>query len=267
MRDEDIYWQTQLKEFSTAKCCMVHQWGEATTEIDVSLRQVHYTLRLFRLVRGPIEVFTENKCSLVRAEANVKALVCALKAVVLQSPEKSGVHSKFAELVTNNTDSLASWARQVLSARNDDTDQKVMAALRLWENQWAHSGLELVAKLTTQEFSDMFHGTRTVLHSLETMQSLAKETRALQSIVQQIEDYFIRQKLLASIRNQLEAKIEAVETRLFLVEYRTEFTDFLQDFQMTQKTIEIQIQSNVKTITESQYDIYLSIKILLYLFH
>lgn len=258
MRDEDIYWQTQLKELSTAKCCMIHQWGEATTEIDASLRQVHYTIRLFRLVRGPIEVFTENKCSIGRAEANVKALVCALKAVVLQSPEKSGVHSKFSELVTNNTGTLASWARQVLRARNDDTDQKVMAALRLWENQWAQSGLELVAKLTTQEFSDMFLGTRTVLQSLETMQSLANETKALRSIVQQIEDYFIRQNLLTFISTELEARIEAVETRLFLAEYRTEFTDFLQQFQMTQKTVEIRIQSNVKAITESQYKMYLS---------
>jgi hypothetical protein len=133
-----------------------------------------------------------------------------------------------------------------------------MAALRLWENQWAQSGLELVAKLTTQEFSDMFLGTRTVLQSLETMQSLANETKALRSIVQQIEDYFIRQNLLTFISTELEARIEAVETRLFLAEYRTEFTDFLQQFQMTQKAVEIRIQSNVKAITESQYKMYLS---------
>ena len=252
MREEEVHWQAQLKELSTTKCCMVHQWGEATAEINASLRQVHYTLKLFRLVRGPIEIFTENKCHVVRAETNVRALACALKAVVLQSPGKSGVHSKFTELVTSNTELLASWARHALShGRRDSAHKEVIASLRLWEKKWADSGLELVAKLTVQEFSDMFIGTRTVLQSLDKIHSLASETRALRSIVQQIDNYFVRQKLLASISIELEVRIEAVETRLFLIEHRAEFTDFLNNFQMAQKSVEIQIQISVNELTES----------------
>lgn len=35
---------------------MLQNWGEVTTEVNASLRQVHYTVKLFQLVRDPVEV-------------------------------------------------------------------------------------------------------------------------------------------------------------------------------------------------------------------
>jgi len=49
-----------------------------------------------------------------------------------------------------------------------------MSALRVWESEWANSKLDAVAKLTTQEFSDMFLATSTVLESIHTIQSIGK---------------------------------------------------------------------------------------------
>ena len=49
-----------------------------------------------------------------------------------------------------------------------------MDALELWEAQWADSEMEVVTKLTSNEFVDMFLGTRTVLESIRTIQSLIK---------------------------------------------------------------------------------------------
>lgn len=50
----------------------------------------------------------------------------------------------------------------------------VASALNVWEVQWADSKLDAVGKLTSQEFSDMFLGTRTVLDSVRTVQSLVR---------------------------------------------------------------------------------------------
>lgn len=43
-------------EFTYEQQWMLKEWGEATIEVEGALRQVHYTLKLFRLVRYPIEV-------------------------------------------------------------------------------------------------------------------------------------------------------------------------------------------------------------------
>ena len=56
LRDELIFWQKQVIELTYEQQWMIKEWGEATTEAEGTLRQVHYTLKLFRLVRNPIEV-------------------------------------------------------------------------------------------------------------------------------------------------------------------------------------------------------------------
>ncbi|XP_046642711.1 uncharacterized protein LOC124327759 [Daphnia pulicaria] len=56
LRDESVFWQKQLIDLSHQQQWMVQNWGEVTIETESSLRQVHYTLKLFRLVREPIQV-------------------------------------------------------------------------------------------------------------------------------------------------------------------------------------------------------------------
>lgn len=40
MRDEYVFWQTQIIQLSYQKRWMLQQWGEVTTEMDATLRQV-----------------------------------------------------------------------------------------------------------------------------------------------------------------------------------------------------------------------------------
>ena len=56
MREECVFWQKQIIDLSHQQQWMLQNWGEVTVETDATLRQVHYTLKLFRLVRDPIEV-------------------------------------------------------------------------------------------------------------------------------------------------------------------------------------------------------------------
>lgn len=56
LREEYVFWQGQIVDLTRQQQWMMINWGEATTETDTALRQVHYTLRLFRLVRDPIQV-------------------------------------------------------------------------------------------------------------------------------------------------------------------------------------------------------------------
>ncbi|KZS16576.1 Dynein heavy chain 10, axonemal [Daphnia magna] len=92
LRDEYVFWQKQMIELSRQQQWMVQNWGEATIETDSTLRQVHYTLKLFRLVRDPIQVFTE-KNTMKEIDFYVKSLASSLKAVILQPSSKSGIHS------------------------------------------------------------------------------------------------------------------------------------------------------------------------------
>ncbi len=59
LREEYVFWQGQIIDLTRQQQWMMVNWGEATTETDTALRQVHYTLRLFRLVRDPIQVMDE----------------------------------------------------------------------------------------------------------------------------------------------------------------------------------------------------------------
>lgn len=95
-------------------------------------------------------------------------------AVVLQPSSKSGIHSKFTDLVTSNTDVLARWVLHITQPKDllKPHVEIIVATLKLWEAQWAESNLEVVKKLTVQEFSDMFLGTRTVLDNIRTVQRL-----------------------------------------------------------------------------------------------
>lgn len=106
----------------------------------------------------------------------VKSLASSLKAVILQPSSKSGIHSKFVELVASNTQVLARWMLRVLQPTNllKPEADLVVNALKVWETQWAESKLEVVGKLTGPEFSAMFLATRTVLESIQTVQSLIK---------------------------------------------------------------------------------------------
>lgn len=117
MREEYVFWQGQIIQLSYQKQWMLHQWGEATTEVESSLRQVHYTLRLFRLIRDPVEVFTAQR-PVERVDLYVKALTGAIKAIVLQPTAKAGVHSKFVDLISNNTHLLARWSQHVLRPKD-----------------------------------------------------------------------------------------------------------------------------------------------------
>ncbi len=49
MRDEYVYWQSQIVQLSHQKQWMIHQWGEATTETDSALRQVLYIILIIVL--------------------------------------------------------------------------------------------------------------------------------------------------------------------------------------------------------------------------
>lgn len=95
-------------------------------------------------------------------------------AVVLQPSSRSGIHSRFTDLVASNTDVLARWVQHVVQPKDllKPHVQVVVGALKLWEELWAESNLEAVSKLTIQEFSDMFLGTRTVLENIRIVQGL-----------------------------------------------------------------------------------------------
>lgn len=121
------------------------------------------------------KVFSENR-SIERIDLYVKSLASALKAVILQPSAKSGIHSKFSELVASNTHILARWMLHVLQPTNllKPEVELVVNALKVWEIQWGESKLEVVGKLTGPEFNAMFLATRTVLDSISTVQSLIK---------------------------------------------------------------------------------------------
>lgn len=106
----------------------------------------------------------------------VRSLATSLKAVLLQPSSKSGIHSKFADLVNSNSNTLARWILHSLTPKDltqGEVDD-IIRVLKLWEEEWAESKLGVVSKLTIQEFSDMFLGTRTVLDSVQTVQSIIK---------------------------------------------------------------------------------------------
>jgi hypothetical protein len=120
-------------------------------------------------------VFSEN-ISIKRIDLYVKSLASALKAVILQPSAKSGIHSKFSDLVASNTNILARWMLHVLQPTDllKPEVQLVVNALKVWEFQWGDSKLEIVSKLTRPEFNAMFLATRTVLDNISTVQSLIK---------------------------------------------------------------------------------------------
>lgn len=240
-------------ELSRQQQWMVQNWGEATIETDSTLRQVHYTLKLFRLVRDPIQVFTE-KNTMKEIDFYVKSLASSLKAVILQPSSKSGIHSKFVELVASNTQVLARWMLRVLQPTNllKPEADLVVNALKVWETQWAESKLEVVGKLTGPEFSAMFLATRTVLESIQTVQSLIKETKALREMTEQIDDYFARQRLAALIRDDLEQRIVKLDIKLFLVDNQEEFQKCVHNHHDAQKRTETEIKATIKNVLDAQ---------------
>lgn len=104
--------------------------------------------------------------------------------MVLQPSAKSGIHSKFPDLVASNTQTLARWMLHILKPQNLLLPQveSVVEALRLWEAQWAESKLGVVSRLTGPEFAAMFLASRTVLDNIHTVQSLIKVTKFIDSI-------------------------------------------------------------------------------------
>lgn len=252
LRDEYVFWQKQMIELSRQQQWMVQNWGEATIETDSTLRQVHYTLKLFRLVRDPIQVFTE-KNTMKEIDFYVKSLASSLKAVILQPSSKSGIHSKFVELVASNTQVLARWMLRVLQPTNllKPEADLVVNALKVWETQWAESKLEVVGKLTGPEFSAMFLATRTVLESIQTVQSLIKETKALREMTEQIDDYFARQRLAALIRDDLEQRIVKLDIKLFLVDNQEEFQKCVHNHHDAQKRTETEIKATIKNVLDA----------------
>lgn len=126
------------------------------------------------------QVFNERK-NIARIDLYVKSLATSLKAVVLQPSAKSGIHSKFADLVGSNTNILARWMLHCLKAKDllKPEVQVIVNALKLWEYQWAESRLGVVSRLTVQEFTDMFLGTKTVLENIQTVQGLIKVSKLI----------------------------------------------------------------------------------------
>lgn len=77
-------------------------------------------------------------------------------------------------------------------------------------------------------------------------------------MVEQIGDYFARQRLLAVIKEELERRIDAVDMVLFLVESRVEFGEFVQAHQAAQKSAEDDIKATIRHVLDAQYIFYIN---------
>lgn len=72
-------------------------------------------------------------------------------------------------------------------------------------------------------------------------------------MTEQIDDYFARQKLVALIRDDLEYRIDHLEMRLFLVENKEEFAEFVRGQEAAQKSVVSEIQLTLKHVLDAQY--------------
>ena len=119
---------------------------------------------------------TNGQQRMERMDLPVKALASSRKAVVLQPSAKSGVHSKFSDLVASSTATLSRWMLHRLTPQTLLQADLVVDALKVWEAQWSESKLSVVSRLTATEFAAMFLASRSVLDSIHTVQSLIKVT-------------------------------------------------------------------------------------------
>lgn len=71
-------------------------------------------------------------------------------------------------------------------------------------------------------------------------------------MVGQISDYFARQRLTALIQETLQKRIDGLEMRLFLIERRADFLEFVHDHQAAQKAVEEDIQNTIKSVLDEQ---------------
>ena len=71
-------------------------------------------------------------------------------------------------------------------------------------------------------------------------------------MVEQIDDYFSRQRLCALISDQLEKRIDGLEMKVLLAEKRSEFAEFYQSFQSVQKDVEAEIKLTITHVLNEQ---------------
>lgn len=71
-------------------------------------------------------------------------------------------------------------------------------------------------------------------------------------MVNQIDDYFARQRLLAIIQEQLEDQINGSEMKIFLWENRDQFQKFLEVQREAQRNTYMAIKSTMKQVLDSQ---------------
>ena len=71
-------------------------------------------------------------------------------------------------------------------------------------------------------------------------------------MVKQIDDYFSRQRLLATIQEQLEDQINSADMKIFLWENREQFQKFLETQQEAQRDTYLAIKSTMKQVLDSQ---------------
>ncbi len=71
-------------------------------------------------------------------------------------------------------------------------------------------------------------------------------------MVNQIGDYFARQRLIAMIQDQLQRRIDTVDMKLLLVDRRAEFQEFIQGYQKAQKSVENEIKISIKNVLSDQ---------------
>lgn len=71
-------------------------------------------------------------------------------------------------------------------------------------------------------------------------------------MVEQIDDYFARQQLLATIRDQLEDRINKADMKIFLWENKEVFQKFLESQQEAQKATYLAIKSTMKQVLDAQ---------------
>ena len=72
-------------------------------------------------------------------------------------------------------------------------------------------------------------------------------------MTEQIDDYFARQRLVALIREKLQSRIDNLDMKLFLVENKAEFGDFVGSQKATQKAVETEIKSWIKHVLDAQF--------------
>lgn len=71
-------------------------------------------------------------------------------------------------------------------------------------------------------------------------------------MTEQIDDYFARQRLAALIQGDLEQRIVNLDIKLFLVDNKEEFREFLHHHYCAQKRTEEEIKATIKHVLDAQ---------------